>query len=144
MRALDDCVVCFPPQIDTLTEKIIGAAMAVHTELGPGLLESVYRECMEFELSALNLRVTVEQRVNLVYKGRPLATFLKVDLIVEGFVVVELKAVDRLHPIYLAQVITELKLTGCPVGLLINFNAPSIRAGLKRLEHPELYSRRTS
>ena len=135
-------MVTLPPHSETITEKIIGAAIAVHTEFGPGLLESVYRECMEIELREQGLTVENERRVRLNYKGHGLATYLKVDLIVEGFVIVELKAVERLLPVHLAQVITYLKLTDCAVGLLLNFNSTSIRSGLRRVEHPHIYSPR--
>lgn len=118
--------------------------MAVHTELGPGLLESIYRECLGIELCSVDLHAESEKRVRLRYKEQQLTTDLKVDLVVENLVVVEVKAVDRLHPVHLAQVITYLKLTGCPAGLLINFNATSIRFGLRRLDHPDVYKGRVN
>ena len=130
-------------ELECLTEKIIGCAIAVHREMGPGLLESVYRECLSIELSAANLRVESERRVQLQYRGQPIVSTLKVDLLVEGCVVVELKSVEQLHPIFLAQVITYLKLAQCPAGLLINFNATTLRAGLRRLDHPNLYKKKT-
>lgn len=126
-------------EINSLTEKVIGCAISVHRELGPGLLESVYRECMVIELKMQHMRVDSERGIRLEYKGQRLSSNLIVDLLVDGCVVVELKAVERIHPVYLAQVITYLKLTGCPAGLLINFNATSLRGGLRRLVHPDLY-----
>ena len=81
----------------------------------------------------------LERRVPIVYRGEAIRTKLRVDLIVDGRVVVEIKAVDRLHPVHQAQVITYLKLTGCPAGLLFNFNTTSIRQGLKRLDRPDIY-----
>ena len=135
-------MVSAPPELESLTEKIIGCAIAVHRELGPGLLESVYRECLFIELGAANLRSEVERRLQLHYRGQPIARTLRVDLLIEGCIVVEVKAVDQLHPVFLAQVITYLKLANCPAGLLINFNVTSLRAGLRRLDHPHLYRKK--
>ena len=135
-------MISVPPDLDTLTGKVIGCAIEVHRTLGPGLLESVYRECMLIELRREKLRVEIERRVPIVYRGQRIASDLKVDLLVEGAIVVELKAVERLNPVYLAQVITYLKLTGCPAGLLFNFNTTSLRSGLRRLAHPDLHPKR--
>jgi GxxExxY protein len=88
--------------------------------------------------------VESEKHVPLEYKGKRITSRLKLDLLVEGCVVVELKAVERSHPVHRAQVITYLKLTGCPAGLILNFNAPTLKAGLKRLDHPDLYKKKTS
>jgi GxxExxY protein len=125
--------------IDLLTEKVIGCGIEVHRALGPGLLESIYRDCMAIELRAQNLRVERDRHVVVTYKGESVGGILKLDLMVEGRLVVELKAIEQIHPVHLAQVITYLKLTGCPAGLLMNFNTTSLRAGLKRLDHPDLY-----
>lgn len=130
--------------VEPLTERIIGCAIEVHRRLGPGLLESVYRECMVIELRESNLRVESERQVSLQYKGRPIRGALKLDLLVEGCVVVELKAVEHIHPVHLAQVITYLKLTGCPAGLLMNFNSTALRAGLRRLHHPHPYPKKST
>ena len=129
--------------VEALTEKVIGCAIEVHRTLGPGLLESVYRECMIIEMRGEHLCVESERHVPLEYKGQRIKGQLKLDLLVEGFVVVELKAVDHLHPVHLAQVITYLKLTGYPAGLLMNFNSTSLRAGLRRLDHPDRYAKKT-
>jgi GxxExxY protein len=133
-----------PEAIEELTEKIIGCAIEVHRILGPGLLESVYRECMVIEMGREHLRVESERHVPLDYKGQQISSWLKLDLIVDGCVIVELKAVERLHPVHLAQVITYLRLTGCPAGLLMNFNSPTLKAGLRRLDHPDRYVKKTS
>lgn len=125
--------------INMLTQKVIGYAIAVHRVLGPGLLESVYRECMVIELRAQNLRVDCERSVSIEYRGQRIGGALKIDLLVEGCLIVELKAVEKLHPVHPAQVITYLKLTGCPAGLLINFNEIVLKDGLRRLDHPDLY-----
>ena len=128
--------------LERLTEKIIGCAIEVHRTLGPGLLESLYQECLVIELAEQRLNFEADRCVNLEYKGRRIRHTLRLDLLVEGVVVVELKSVERLHPVHSAQVITYLKLTGCPAGLLMNFNETSLRAGLKRLDHPDKYTRR--
>ncbi|MGH9200034.1 MAG: GxxExxY protein [Vicinamibacterales bacterium] len=126
-------------QINDITEGVIGCAIEVHRTLGPGLLESVYRECLMIELVENRFAVERERCVPIEYKGRPIRSALKVDVLVSGILVVELKAVEALHPIHSAQVITYLKLTGCPAGLLMNFNATTLRAGLRRLDHPDRY-----
>ena len=131
-------------EVEALTETVIVCAIEVHRTLGPGLVESVYRESMILELQEKHLTVEDERYVPLDYKGHRVNGNLKLDLLVEGCVVVELKAVERLHPVYLAQVITYLKLTGCPAGLLMNFNATTLKAGLKRLDHPDKYVKKTS
>jgi GxxExxY protein len=125
--------------LEDLTEKIIGCAIEVHRELGPGLLESIYKECLMMELVAACLTFEEESPVAVLYKGRTLAQRFRLDLVVERKVVVEIKAVDRVHPAHLAQVVSYLKLTGFPAGLLLNFNMPTLRAGMKRLSHPDLY-----
>ena len=125
--------------VDALTEKVIGSAIEVHRALGPGLLEGVYRECLLIELTAAQLCVQSERRIPLEYKGQPIRRELRLDLLIEGCLVVELKAVGVLHHVHLAQVITYLKLTGCPAGLLMNFNTTSLRAGLRRLDHPDCH-----
>lgn len=127
--------------IESLTERVIGCAMEVHRTLGPGLLESVYRDCLLIELREAGLKVDHERRVTIAYKGRPIAGALKLDLIVDERLILELKAVERLIPVFEAQTITYLKLTGCPAALLINFNAETLKAGLRRLKHPDLYRR---
>ncbi len=129
-------------EIEKLTEGVIGCAIEVHRTLGPGLIESIYRECLRIELFANDFEIDCERDIPIVYKGQRIRGVLKVDLLVSGTLVVELKAVEALHPIHQAQVITYLKLTGCPAGLLMNFNAPTLRAGLKRLDHPERYMRK--
>jgi GxxExxY protein len=131
-------------EIDTLTEKIIGCGIEVHRLLGPGLLESVYRDCMLIELRQHQLRVDSEPHISFDYKGERLGGVLKLDLLVSNTVVVELKSVDRLLPVHSAQVITYLKIAGYPAGLLMNFNSIVLRDGIKRLDHPDRYRRRVS
>jgi GxxExxY protein len=126
--------------IDELTERIIACAIAVHTTLGPGLLESIYLDCLTIELVAAGLRVERNRSVPVMYRGQRVRDDLKLDLVVEGCIVIEVKAVDRLHPVHLAQLITYLKLTGFPAGLLMNFNATTLCGGLKRVDHPDRYA----
>ena len=126
--------------IDDLTELVIGLAIRVHDALGPGLLESIYRDCLVLELVANDLQVEVEYRVPVVYREQTIRDRLKIDILVNGRLVVEVKAVERLLPIHKAQVLTYLKLTGLPAGLLLNFNSTSLRSGLHRLDHPNIYA----
>lgn len=115
-----------------ITESIIGAAMKVHTALGQGLLENCYRACVAHEIVRRGLRVEQELVVPVRYDDITIDTGLRLDLLVEKCVVVELKAIDRLLPIHEAQLHTYLRLTNCSVGLLINFNVQSLRDGIKR------------
>jgi GxxExxY protein len=120
-------------KINQLTEQIIGAAIEVHRAFGPGLLESVYQDCMTVELKLRNLPFEPQKPVALAYKGFLVGTELKIDLLVANLVVVELKSVATLLPVHEAQLLTYLKLTKCPVGLLINFNVPILKRGIKRM-----------
>lgn len=115
------------------TRRIIGCAMRLHSILGAGLIESVYHRCLHSEMEEDGLQFVSHQRVPIVYKGRHLGPYLFVDFIVDGVVLVEIKAVEHIAPVHAAQLITYLKLTGCPVGLMINFNVPSLRSGIRRL-----------
>ena len=116
-----------------LTEKIIGAAIAVHSELGPGLLESTYEACLAFELVDQGLVVVRQKALPVMYKGVKLDCGYRLDLLVEEKVVVELKAVARIEPVHTAQVLSYLKLSKCKVGLLINFNVKMLKNGIRRL-----------
>ena len=115
-----------------LTGQIIGAAIEVHRALGPGLLESVYQACLAREFSLRNLPFEQEKPLPVEYKGVRVDCGYRLDFIVAGKVVVELKAVDAIRPVHEAQLLTYLKLTGCRVGLLINFNVPVLKDGIKR------------
>ena len=128
------------PDIEELTEKIIGCAIEVHRILGPGLLESVYRECLIIEMRREHLHVDSERHLPFDYKGQRISGGLKLDLLVNSCIVVELKSVDALHPVHSAQVITYLKISGYPAGLLMNFNSTTLKAGLRRLDHPDRYA----
>jgi GxxExxY protein len=127
---------------EQLTQQIIGCAVAVHSVFGAGLLESVYETCRAFELTAAGLHIKRDCTIPLIYKGRILGEPFRPDLIVADTVLVEVKAVSALAAVHTAQVITYLKLTGCPVGLLINFNTPLVTRGVRRVTHPDLYERK--
>jgi GxxExxY protein len=115
-----------------LTRKIIHAAIEVHRTLGPGLLESVYEECLckEFELSGIAFERQIP--LSLLYKGHRVDCALRLDVLVEGKVVVELKAVEAVVPIHEAKLMTYMRMTNCRVGLLVNFNVPVLKDGITR------------
>jgi GxxExxY protein len=116
-----------------LTAKIIGAAIEVHKALGPGLLESAYESCLAYELSLLKIGFERQVPLPVRYKSLPLDCGYRLDFLVENLVVLELKAVERLEAIHEAQMLTYLKLGGWRVGLLINFNVPVLKRGIRRL-----------
>jgi GxxExxY protein len=117
---------------EELTEKIIGAAIEVHRELGPGLLESAYEAALAHELALRGVRFARQKEMPVRYKGFLIEVGYRLDLLVEDQVVVELKAVTEMHPIYEAQLITYLRLSNLRVGLLINFNVPRLKEGVIR------------
>jgi len=116
-----------------LTGEIVDAAYRVHKTLGPGLLESVYERCLEHELGKRGIDVRSQVLLPVMYDGIQIDSGLRLDLIVKGRIVVEVKAVEAMHSLYTAQLLTYLKLTGLRLGLLINFNVPLIRDGIKRI-----------
>ena len=117
---------------EELTKEIIGAAIEVHKAVGPGLLEGVYEECLCHELKLRNLNFERQILVPVTYKGVTLDCGYRLDLLIEGTVILELKSVDRIHPIFEAQLLTYMRLLQNPVGLLINFNVPMLRSGIVR------------
>jgi GxxExxY protein len=119
-------------EFSELTEEIIGAAIEVHRCLGPGLLEAVYEECMCHELGLRGLAFERQVGLPVRYKGTPLDVNLRMDLVVERLVVVELKAIEKVLPVHEAQLLTYLKLSGFKVGLLLNFNVALLRDGVVR------------
>ncbi len=119
--------------INDITGKIIGALFKVHSELGPGLLESSYKECLYYVLTKGGLFVEKEKALPLIYEEVKLDVGYRLDLFVENKVVVEIKSVESLTDVHTAQVLTYLKLTQCKVGLLINFNVADLKKGIKRL-----------
>ena len=120
-------------EINQITETIIGAAIEVHRHLGPGLLESAYHTCLAREMTLRGLDFEREKELPIEYKGVQLDCGYRLDFRVEQSVIVELKAVEALQPIHEAQLLTYLKLTRCKIGLLINFNVPVLKMGLKRM-----------
>ena len=118
---------------NSLTNAIIGAAITVHRELGPGLLESVYEKCLALELTRSGHHVAAQKEIPLTYKGLNLESGFRADLIIENKVLIELKSIDQLMPVHTAQVLTYLKLTGLRTALLINFNVQLLKNGIKRL-----------
>jgi GxxExxY protein len=121
-------------RLNALTEQIIGAALGVHRELGPGMLESAYEACLVFELLQRGFQVERQKPLPLVYRGRTLDCGYRIDLLVENEVIIEVKAVERLEAVHGAQVLSYLRLSGYKVGLIINFNVKwLIRQGVKRV-----------
>ena len=121
------------PVAHDLTDRVIGAAISVHRQLGPGLLESAYRQCLVWELTARDVECRMEVPLGVTYKGRHIENAFRLDLLVGETLIVELKSVERLHPIHHSQMLTYLKLTGLRTGLLINFNVPVLKQGLHRI-----------
>lgn len=120
-------------EFDELSNRVIGCAIEVHRQLGPGLLESVYQRCLTYELVQAGLRVETERAIGVRYKQIELDCGFRVDVLVEEELVVELKAVDALLPIHEAQLLTYLRLSGLKIGLLMNFNSRVLRNGVRRL-----------
>jgi GxxExxY protein len=116
-----------------LSEKIIGAAIKVHKALGPGLLESAYEECLFYEIKKLNLHVEKQKPMPLIYDEVKLDIGHRIDLLVENLIVIELKSVEALNDVHLAQTLTYLKLSSCKLGLLLNFNVALLKNGIKRV-----------
>lgn len=123
--------------VNRITGRVICAAIEVHRRLGPGLLESAYHACMVHELGFESVRFRSKVLLPLTYRGLELEEAYEVDLLVEELVVVELKAAKDLAPVHEAQLLTYMKLTGAPIGLLINFHAPLVRDGIKRMFNNE-------
>lgn len=119
--------------INKLSSKIIGAAIEVHRNLGPGLLESAYEECLCFEMSLGGLLFERQKPLPVVYKGNKLDCGYRLDTVVENAIIIELKACEKIEPIHRAQLLTYLKLSGLNLGLLLNFNTPVMRDGIVRI-----------
>ena len=119
--------------INDLTGEVIGAAIEVHKALGPGLIESTYEECLCIELGLRNIPFERQKEIPIEYKGVNLNHAYRLDIVVPNKLIVELKACESLEPIHDAQLLTYLKLSGIKVGLLINFNVPVLKEGIKRL-----------
>lgn len=126
---------------EELTDRIIGCGIRVHESFGPGLLESIYKSCLVIELKEAGLVLDTTRRIPLVYRGHDIGAHFCPDIIIENTVIIELKAVDAIAPVHRAQLITYLKLTGLPVGLLMNFNVELLRSGVRRVVRPDLYKK---
>ena len=126
-------------RFDRLTDEIIGSAIEVHRSLGPGLLESAYETCLAYELGERGIDVETQKALPVVYREVKLDAGYRLDLLASGLVIVEVKAVERLLPIHDAQLLSYLRLSGCSLGLLINFNVKLLKNGIRRLanNHPE-------
>jgi len=120
---------------DYLTGEVIGAAIEVHKALGPGLLEGAYEACLAYEMAQRKIYFERQKPIPLLYHSVALDCGFKADFLVEGKIIVEIKCVERMHDIHMAQVITYLKLTRCHIGLLINFNTKYLKTGIKRIVH---------
>jgi GxxExxY protein len=120
-------------ELNLLTEKVIGAAVQVHRELGPGLLENVYSECLSVELADCGLQALREMTIPLHYKTISVDNAYRLDFLVNDALIIECKAIDQLLPIHSAQVLTYLKLTNKRLGLLINFNVEVLHKGIRRI-----------
>ncbi len=116
-----------------LSEKIIGAAIKVHKNLGPGLLESAYEECLYYELEKLQLKIEKQKPMPLIYENVKLDVGYRIDILVEDKVVIEIKSVEALNDVHLAQILTYLKLSNSKLGLLINFNVSLLKNGIRRV-----------
>lgn len=116
---------------NAITERVIKCAIAVHRELGPGLLENVYEQAMDIECSLNGLKVQRRLRIPVLYRGKTIGDY-KLDMLIDDSVIVEIKSVERFDPVFEAQVLTYLKTTGKRVGLLINFNSRLVKDGIKR------------
>ncbi|MGH8768600.1 MAG: GxxExxY protein [Burkholderiales bacterium] len=119
--------------VDQTARTIVDAAFRVHTTLGPGLLESVYEQCLCHELRKRNVRFEAQVNLPIIYDDMRIDSGLRLDLLVEDQIIVELKATEKMVPLFEAQLLTYLKLTGKRLGLLINFNVPLIRDGIRRI-----------
>ncbi|HEY7289601.1 MAG TPA: GxxExxY protein [Vicinamibacterales bacterium] len=118
-------------ELEALVHKTIGCCIAVHRELGPGLIEGAYHRAVAFELDAVGVPFEREKRVPIVYRGKCVYVH-RLDLVVGAKIVLEIKAVDRLHPVHQAQTLSSLRAAGLPIALLINFNVPLLPHGIRR------------
>jgi GxxExxY protein len=117
---------------EEVTRRVIGMAIKIHRAVGPGLFEHTYEDCLEFELSRAGLRFQRQVELHLVYEGVRFPRCYRADIIVESAVVLEIKAIDKILPIHEAQILTYLRLSGCHIGLLLNFNTRLLKDGLRR------------
>lgn len=123
----------FDERLDVAARVVVNSAYTVHRALGPGLLETIYEQCLSHEIRKAGLKVECQVARPLVYDGLKFDSGLRLDLLVDDIVIVEVKSVLQMHPVYDAQVLSYLKITGLYLGLLINFNVPLIKEGIKRI-----------
>jgi GxxExxY protein len=116
-----------------LTSRILKCAFRVHSSLGPGLLESAYEECLHYELERNGIIAIKQKPMPLIYEGKKLDLGYRIDLLIEDLIIVEIKSVEILNPVHLAQLMTYMKLSNCRIGFLINFNIVSLKEGIKRV-----------
>jgi len=120
-------------QIDRIAKEVVDAAFKVHSNLGPGLLESAYEACLAHELTKRGYRVERQKAQPVIYEGLEIEVGCRLDLLVEDLIIIELKAVEQLAPIHQAQLLTYLKLSSKQLGFLVNFNVPLIKDGIRRI-----------
>lgn len=118
--------------INVLTNKVLGLAFEVHTQLGAGLLESTYESCLFYELKENNINVERQKKLPIIYKGIQLDTDYRIDLLIDNQLIIELKSVEALQPVHSAQLLTYMKLSNLKYGLLLKFNVPHLKQGIKR------------
>ena len=133
-------IISVPPDVENTARLAVDSIFTVHRTLGPGLLESVYSTCLDEELRNRKIPFAREIAIPLHYRSKHLEVGFRADFIVDGSLLIELKAVEALHPVHHAQVITYLKLAGLPLALLVNMNVPRIKDGIHRLFNPSLAS----
>lgn len=121
-----------------IASRIVNAAYNVHSELGPGLLESTYEACLSYELSQMDLAFEVQKALPVIYHNLKLECGYRMDILVNNKVVIEIKSVEALNDVHMAQILTYLKLSGCKLGFLINFNVKLIKHGIKRVINGKL------
>lgn len=121
-------------EINEITRRVIGCAMEVHKHLGPGLLESAYEECLSFELEKFGLITERQKPVPVMYKDIKLDYGYRIDILVEHTIVLELKSIDAINPVHIAQILTYMKFAEKQIGLLINFNVTVLKYGIKRFK----------
>lgn len=119
-------------EFDNLSNRVIGLAIEVHKELGPGLLENTYKQCLAYELSQVQIKFLLEVELPVQYKEISVSCGYRIDLLIENKLIVELKSVDEVHPIHEAQLLTYMKLAKIRIGLLMNFNEKILKNGIKR------------
>jgi GxxExxY protein len=128
-----------PNEVEAVGRHVVNAAYIVHKHLGPGLLEKVYESCLEYELSQAGLKVERQVSVPIIYKGLQFKDALRLDLLVNDLVIIELKAVDELNPLWEYQLLSHMKLMDKPLGFLINFNVPLIKNGIRRYRNKSTF-----